>query len=85
MNYPNFAGPPSQKIIDMFPPSVLHLMLRIINHICDDLSKKTKKRFRRDMVLEFAKENAIVRKSYHGGNYQGNQCKSIMRKVFESL
>ena len=81
VNYPIFAGPPSQNIIDMFPPSVLHLMLRVINHICDDLTNKTKKRFRKDIVLEFAKENAIVRKSYHGGNYQGNQCRSIMRKV----
>ena len=70
-----------EYVIDIFPPPVLHLKLRTVNHICDHLSLQTQKHCGCDLVLEFAKEENIVRKSYHGGNYQGNQCNDIMKKV----
>ena len=67
--------------INKFPPPVLHLKLMTVNHICDHLTLQTKKHCGRDLVFEFAKEESICRKSYHGGNYQGNQCNDIMKKV----
>ena len=81
VNWPILHGPDDLVVLDRVPLSVLHLKLRCVNHICDDLTKKTKKRFKKDLVLEFAKEHSIVRKDYHGGSYQGNQCSSIMKKV----
>ena len=74
---PLFIGPDEKLILDSFPPPTLHLKLRGLNHICDHLTKESKKIFKDDegngvdIVLEFCKENSIVRKDYFGGNYEG--------------
>ena len=81
VNEPLFDGDDEEYVLDKFPPPILHLKLRTVNHICDHLTLKTKKDCGSDLMLEFAKEENIVRKSYHGGNYQGNQCNDIMKKV----
>ena len=81
VNWPILHGHDDLCVLDRFPISVLHLKLRTVNHICDDLTLKTKRRFGVDIVLVFTKENAIVRQDYHGGSYQGNQCSSIMKKA----
>ena len=81
VNWPLLHGPDTMLVLDRFPPPVLHLKLRTVNHICDKLSELTKKKCDMDIVLEFTKENWIVRKNYHGGNYQGNQCNKILANV----
>ena len=84
---PLFIGPDEKYILDCFPPPVLHLKLRSLNHICDHLTAETKQRFKDsdgkgiDLVLNFCKDNHIVKKSYFGGQYEGNMCNAILKKV----
>ena len=68
-------------MLDLFPVPELHVNLRVTNHICDNLTKRSKEQCGTDKVLEFAKANSIVRKNYHGGSYEGNQCNRILKKA----
>ena len=87
INEPLFIGPDSKLVLDCFPPPTLHLLLRTMNHILDKLTEAGKTYFLDengnglDIVLQFAKENWIVKKSYHGGNYEGNMCLAILKKL----
>ena len=77
-------GKPEDTILKLFPPPFLHLMLRCTNTVCDNLSKDWKEatpELTEDPVIEFAKANHIVRMSYHGGGYEGNQCSKMLQKA----
>ena len=84
---PLFIGPDDKLILDCFPVPALHIKLRSVNHICDHLTIQSKKKFKDadgnsiDMVLEFCKDNHIVKKNYFGGQYEGNQCNAILKQV----
>ena len=64
-------GPPTKKVIECYPPPTLHYMLRATNYILKEASNVSKRKCRnRDHVKEFAIKKSIVRKGYHGGEFE---------------
>ena len=64
-------GPSEKKVIESFPPPTLHYMLRGTNYILKECSRRSVKKCRkRDHVKEFAIKKSIVRKGYHGGEFE---------------
>ena len=76
-----FHGPDSKYVLEVFPPNTLHLMLRSTNHILKQLAKKCLDTCGQDLVIKFVKDNHIVRQSYHSGDFEGNQCTEVLKKV----
>ena len=80
INWPLLTGPDDKLVLDMFPPPQLHLMIRIVNHILDNLSKVSKKWYGQDYVLDFVKQTGIARQDYHGGGFEGRVVNKILQK-----
>ena len=85
INWPLLTGPDDKLVLDMFPPPQLHLMIRIVNHILDNLSKVSKKWYGQDYVLDFVKQTGIARQDYHGGGFEGRVVNKISRKIHDLL
>ena len=79
INWPLLTGPDDKLVLSVFPPPQLHLLLRIVNHMMENLSKVAKKWYGVDYVMDFVKENAIVRQDYHGGGFEGRSVNDISR------
>ena len=78
------SGKPENTVLELFPPPALHLRLRIVNHLCEKLAAKwmmARPDITSDPVIQFNKDRHIVRMSYHGGGYEGNQCNKILQKA----
>ena len=78
---PLLTGPDFMLVLDQFLPPQLHLLLRSVNHIVENLQLNSQKLYGTDFVMDFVKKNAIVRQNYHGGGFEGNQCSDILKKV----
>ena len=78
------VGKPEDTVLELFPPPALHLLLRCVNYLCEKLAKKwmiARPNLTYDPVIQFNKDQHIVRMSYHGGGYEGNQCNKILQKA----
>ena len=83
-NYHNVEYPPllmfknskkNKKIINLYPPPPLHLeRIEALNKFYGELSKLMDLKF-------FEKEIGIKRSEYHGGQFEGNECKKIMNNL----
>ena len=63
-------GPREKKVIECFPCPVLHYKLRATNYILKECANRAKKKIKRDLVKEFAIQHSIVKKAYHGGDFE---------------
>ena len=69
-------------VLDVLPPSELHHCLRFVNHIY-----KFMKNFHdgtqswENIVKEWAKVSLSKRELYHGGEFEGNQCRSLLEHL----
>lgn len=82
-NFPLLIGYDNDFVIDLVPPPELHLLLRPFNTIWNHLSEKWKliAGDGSDPALQFAKNMNLVRSAYHGGDFEGNQCKGFLRSL----
>ena len=78
---PLLPGPDDKLVLDCFPVPTLHVKLRAVNHMLDQLTAESMKRFGTDIVVEFCKQSHIVKKDYFGGNYEGNMVDAILKKL----
>ena len=69
---PLLTGPDFMLVLDQFLPPQLHLLLRSVNHIVENLQLNSQKLYGTDFVMDFVKQNAIVCQNYHGGGFEGN-------------
>ena len=76
---PLIEGEDNVFIKDIFVPPELHIFTGIVNHIIDFLITLTPS----DLIINYFKSKNIVRASYHGGKFEGNQCSKIMNKLDE--
>ena len=63
-------GPREKKVIECFPPPVLHYKLRATNYILKECAKRSQKNVKEDLVKKFAIQHSIVKKGYHGGEFE---------------
>ena len=78
------VGKPEDSILELFPPPALHFKLRCVNYLCDNLSREwmiVRPELSTNPVIQFTKDQHIVRMNYHGGGYEGNQCNRILQKA----
>jgi len=66
----------NQPLIDFFSPSELHIMLGIVNHIY----KAMKERWDTE-VDGWVKVSLSRRSNYHGGSFEGGQCKKLLEHL----
>ena len=76
INMPLIQAQDKAPILETIPPTELHLMLGVTNHIFDKLNKH----WGDDKAYKWANENSIVRAEYRGGSLEGNQCKKLLEK-----
>ena len=81
VNTPLIIGEDDDLVIDLIPPPELHLLLRPFNYIWNNLSDKWKELVEvgSDPAMDFAKKMNLVRSAYHGGDFEGNQCKGFLK------
>ena len=77
---PLIAGYLDDPIHHIIPPMELHLFLGTVNYLLDTLGIILGESF----VMNFLRSQNIVRKSYRGGELEGNQCKKLL-SVLDSL
>ena len=63
-------GPRDKKVLKCFPCPVLHYKLRATNYILEGCAKRCMKKVKRNLVKEFAIQHNIVKKAYHGGEFE---------------
>ena len=63
-------------IMDFIAPAELHLMLGVVN-----LFYILMKGMWKAMVEEWAKNSLARRSVYHGGNFEGNQCRQLLNNI----
>ena len=82
-NPPLLVGDDDEYVIDIVPTPELHLLLRPFNTIWNKLSEdwKSLSGDGSDPALDFAKQMNLVRSSYHGGDFEGNQCKGFLKNL----
>ena len=52
---PLLSGPDYLLVLDQFPPPQLHLLLRSVNHIMENLQLNSQKLYGTDFVMDFVK------------------------------
>merc|ERR1712242_216995 len=67
-------------VMDALPPSQLHILLRVFNHIYEFL-KLFDKGVWKELIEDWAKKTLCKRELFHGGEFQGNQCKSLLENL----
>ena len=73
---PLIDGNCEDPIIKVIPPPPLHtILLGPVNHIFKELKKRFPK------ILQIVSELHIQRAKYHGRNFEGNQCRAILKKI----
>ena len=75
VNEPLVKGDDNTPVIHVIPPPELHLMLGPVNHMYDELSK---------IWLESERWLAacnVKKTDYHGGQFEGNDCRTLLNNV----
>ena len=68
----------STLVLDLVPPMELHLMLGIVNGLYDYLDMQLKKNQCAVTVTDWSTGLGLKRSKYHGGEFNGNQCKTLL-------
>lgn len=68
-------GPRNKKVLQCFPCPTLHYKLRATNYILEACAKRCVRKVKRNLVKEFAIQHNIVKKAYHGGEFEVNKYK----------
>ena len=77
-NDPLVNANPDDPIIKTIPPPALHtILLGPVNHVFKELQKRYPK------ILKKISKLHIQRSKYHGRNFEGNQCRSLLKKIEE--
>jgi hypothetical protein len=73
---PLINGNPENSIIKVIHPPALHtILLGPVNHVFKELKKRFPK------ILKLVSSLHIQRSKYHGRNFEGNQCKNLLKKI----
>jgi hypothetical protein len=67
--------PQNGIILSHVPPPSLHIMLGMVNHFYDSLELLWKN------INKWAEELQIVRTEYHGGGFEGRECRKLVDGV----
>jgi len=67
-------------VVDMFPPEELHIVLGITNDFFKNMSEISNGAWK-DEVDNWAKVALSRREGYHGGQFEGNQCKKLLDNI----
>lgn len=62
-------------IIDLYPPPELHLMLGVVNHLYKAIEHEW------SGVQQWAETCHVERQAYHGGSFDGNSCRKLLKNV----
>lgn len=68
--------PNNDQILHLIPPPELHLMLGVVNKIYSEMMLKHP-----DIALKWAKNCNLERHAYHGGCFNGNACRKLLKQV----
>ena len=72
---PLITSQPEKRVMDIFPPPPLHLVkLGALNKVYGELGKLVD-------LEPFEKSINIVKSTYHGGNFEGNECGKILNNI----
>jgi hypothetical protein len=74
VNEPLFNG--DDDVLEVVPPPELHLMLGAVNHMWTGMEAEFP-----EICRNFARKLNIERESFHGGSFNGNSCKKILKKT----
>lgn len=72
----NITNKSDTKILYIIPPPELHLMLGVVNKIFDTIMM-----LEPEVAANWAKLCCVNREAYHGGNFNGNSCRILVKKV----
>ena len=81
INKPLVSGSSCLSILDLIPPMELHLMLGVVNRLFTTLSDALREAGSSMTADDWAKELGISRSTYHGGQFEGNQCRKMLKEV----
>ena len=70
----------SLLVMDALPPSQLHIELRVVNHVYSFLIHFDNGVWK-EIVEGWAKKTLCKRELWHGGEFQGNQCKALLENL----
>merc|ERR1712115_181676 len=60
-------------VMEHCPPSELHITLGFTNHLYKEMHQRWP-----ELVLQWASKALCKREPYHGGEFEGNQCKKLL-------
>ena len=66
---------PDTPVLKIIPPPELHLMLGPVNHLYDELNKVWPE------SEEWLQACFVKRSEYHGGSFEGNDCRKLFKKI----
>lgn len=75
VHMPIVKGHENKKIIDIFPPPELHLLLGPVNHIFNNMTKVWPD------AVKWAAACHVERQAMHGGSFNGNSCMTLLNHV----
>ena len=76
---PLLPGDDDTLIMDLLPPMELHLLLGAVNRLVDHLEKTLEESGSRLTVQQWIGELGLARCTYHGGQFDGNACRRLLR------
>lgn len=72
-------GDDNTPVMELLPPMELHLLLGAVNRLVDHLEKILEESGSRLTVQQWTGTLGLARSSYHGGQFEGNGCRRLLR------
>ena len=79
VNQPLLPGADEELIMDLLPPMELHLLLGAVNRLIQHLEERLRETDAQQLLDIWLKKLGLSRPSYHGGQFEGNGCRRLLR------